>query len=91
MIIHVGFNSPAFKQPNPPAGITPGGSEVGFETEDEVEKSGKPLPAGATENELLVQTLTAAVQSLAVTCAFALTTMAKAKIEANSFFMTCKD
>jgi hypothetical protein len=66
MIIQVGFASPVFKHPLPPGGTTPGGSVIGFEIVLEVVKSIKPEPAGATENELLVHTLTAAVQSVAV-------------------------
>ena len=87
MIIQVGFSSPAFKQPAPPAGTTPTGLEVGFEILDDVVKSVKPGPAGDTEKELLVQTLTAVVQSFAVTWAFELTIAAKTKKRDNSFFM----
>lgn len=67
IIIHVGFNSPDFKQPIPPGGTIPAGLFVGFETLLPVVKSIKPEPDGETENELLVQTFTAVVQSEAVT------------------------
>jgi hypothetical protein len=92
MIIQVGFNSPAFRQPKPPGGTTPAGSPVGLEMVDAVLKSIKPAPAGETENELLVQTLTAAVQSLAVTTwAFAPSAVARAKTKTKNFFMGIQD
>jgi hypothetical protein len=88
MIIQVGFTSPVFKHPLPPGGTTPTGFPTGLEIVDEVVKSIKPEPAGDTEKELFVHTLTAAVQSLAVTCEYIVFTKQHvAVINSKIFFM----